>query len=72
MPNVTDQHWRPGRAFLLGAFIGALAGAAWGWIDYGRFEIGYMSNHVLGGLFMCGVAFLAVAAFMNWRRRNPL
>lgn len=72
MPNVTERHWHLGRAFLLGAVIGAVAGAVWSWIDYGGFEIGYMSNHVLGGLFMCGTAFLAVAAFMNWRRRNPL
>jgi hypothetical protein len=57
---------------LAGAVLGALAGGIWGWIDYGRFEIGFFSNHVLGGLFIVGFLFLAVAALANWRRRNPL
>jgi hypothetical protein len=69
---MNSRRWHLGRAFLLGAAIGAVTGAAWSWLDYGGFEVGYMSNHVLGGLFMCGVAFLAVAAFINWWRKNPL
>lgn len=72
MRHPERQRWHPGRAFLLGALIGALAGAVWSWIDYGGFDIAYMSNHVLGGFFMCGIAFAAAAAFMNWRKRNPL
>lgn len=72
MPGGGERHWHLGRAFLLGAVAGALVGAIWSWIDYGSFEIGYMSNHVLGGLFIAGFLFLAIAALVNWRRRNPL
>jgi hypothetical protein len=72
MRHPRHRRWHLGRAFLLGAFIGALAGAVWSWIDYGGFDVAYMSNHVLGGVFMSGVAFAAVAGLLNWRRRNPL
>lgn len=65
------QRWHPGRAFALGGLLGALGGAVWSWIDYGGFEIAYMSNHVLGGIFICAIVFAAAAALMNWRARNP-
>jgi hypothetical protein len=72
MRDSASERWNLWRAFLVGAVPGALWGALWSWIDYGDFALGYMSNHVLGGLFMCGAAFLAVASSLNWRKRNPL
>jgi hypothetical protein len=67
-----DGRWRLSRAFALGAAIGAVGGALWGWIDYGTFDIGRFSGYVLGGLFIVGFVFLAIAALRNWLRRNPL
>jgi hypothetical protein len=67
-----DGRSRLSRAFGLGAVVGGLLGALWGWLDYGAFEIGHFSNYILGCLFLGGFAFLAAAALRNWARRNPL
>lgn len=61
-----------GRAFLLGAAVGAVLGLVWGWVDYDEFEIAFFYNHVLGSAFILGAVFAGVAALANWRRRNPL
>jgi hypothetical protein len=66
------DHWSLGRAFAVGAAIGAVGGLIWGWADYGAFEVGRFSGYVLGGLFIVGFVFLAAAALRNWLRRNPL
>ena len=72
MNEPTRTRWSLPKAFLTGAAIGAAIGALASWVDYGAFDTGYMFNHVLGGLFIVGVAFLGLAALINWRRRNPL
>jgi len=64
--------WRLSWAFALGAVAGALAGLAWGWIDYGTFDIARFSNYVVGCAVMGGFGFLALAALRNWARRNPV
>jgi hypothetical protein len=55
-----------------GAATGVLVGVAWGWMDYGRPEIGFMYGHVLGMALVLGVLGFALAAFRNWMNRNPL
>lgn len=68
----TRGRWPLSWAFGLGAVVGALAGLVWGWIDYGTFDPARFSNHVVGGIVLAGLAFLAVAAVRNWFRRNPM
>ena len=64
--------WSLSRFALAGALLGLLAGFAWGWLDYGRPEIGFMYGHVLGLTAIFAVLGLAIAAIGNWSRRNPL
>ena len=57
---------------LVGTVIGLLAGIIWGWLDYGRPEIGFMYGHVLGLAAICAFLGMVIAAIGNWTRRNPL
>jgi hypothetical protein len=50
----------------MGALVGIPIGMIWSWFDYGAFELGYMSNHVVGAAFFTGL--LAVGAEALRRR----
>lgn len=65
---MAEPYWR---AFLSDAVVGAVIGGVRETIDYGKFDIGDLSNHVLGSVFIFGFAFMAAAALVNWRKRNP-
>lgn len=73
-PQLADRRdrWRLGRSIAVGAVAGGVSGLALGWMDYGHFDIRFMSNHVIGGIVLGGVAFALIAAAMNWMKRNPL
>jgi hypothetical protein len=66
------RKWNIWFAFLIGGVLGAVLGAARGVIVYGQFDIGFLFNHVLGGFFLVGTFFLAVAFVRNWFRRHPV
>ncbi|UIJ33024.1 nitrate reductase (plasmid) [Cereibacter azotoformans] len=59
-------------SFLLGALVGIPIGMIWSWLDYGSFELGYMSNHVLGAALMAGLIALGITLLRRWLRRNPM
>lgn len=59
-------------SFLLGALMGIPIGMIWSWLDYGSFELGYMSNHVLGAALMAGLIALGITLLRRWLRRNPM
>lgn len=64
--------WSLLRAFIVGAGFGIVLGAFWGFLDYGAWELGHFSNHVLGGLFIGGLGVMGLCAIRNWIRRNPI
>lgn len=68
----TAKKWSLLHFFLGGALAGALAGALLAWLDYGRPDVGFMDNHVLGLAALAGAAAMMVAAARNWFKRNPL
>lgn len=68
----TAPGWSLVHFLIGGALSGALAGAILAWLVYGRPDIGFMDNHVLGLALLGGVAGTAVAAIRNWIKRNPL
>lgn len=64
--------WSLARFALAGALLGLVSGFVWGWLDYGRPEIGFMYGHVLGLTAIFAVLGLAIAVIGNWARRNPM
>ncbi|WP_232520802.1 nitrate reductase [Rhodobacter sp. CZR27] len=46
--------------------MGIPIGMIWSWFDYGAFELGYMSNHVVGAAFFTGLLTVGAEAL---RRR---
>ena len=59
-------------AFCIGALVGVPVGMVWSWFDYGAFELGYMSNHVIGAALICGLLAMGIIALRRWLRRNPV
>lgn len=55
-----------------GAVLGLLAGLIWGWLDYGRPDLGFMYGHVLGTIIIFSIVGMVIAAAANWARRNPM
>jgi hypothetical protein len=70
--RLTNSRWSLGRAFLAGAAVGVVVGMIWGTLDYGAFDPRFYYNHILGSIFILGILFVAVAAFLNWNRRHSL
>lgn len=67
-----SRRWSLAAAFGIGALLGLVGGAVLGWLRYGAFEPAHFSSHILGGLFILGFAFLAIATIRNWLWRNPI
>lgn len=70
--GIDRGRWSPWAFTVAGALLGVVTGFAWGWLDYGRPEIGFMYGHVLGLALLFAVAGLAVAVVRNWISRNPM
>ncbi|WP_227590675.1 nitrate reductase [Cereibacter sphaeroides] len=47
-------------------------GMVWSWVDYGSFQLGYMSNHVLGSALLVGLLALGITLLRRWLHRNPM
>lgn len=59
-------------SFMLGALAGVPIGMIWSWVDYGSFQLGYMSNHVLGSALLVGLLALGITLLRRWLHRNPM
>lgn len=64
--------WNLTAFVVAGAILGLLTGIGWGWLDYGRPDVGFMYGHVIGLAVIFAALGLALAAVRNWVRRNPM
>jgi multisubunit Na+/H+ antiporter MnhB subunit len=70
--HASSNQWSLAAFALAGALLGVVIGLLWGWLDYGRPDLGFMYGHVIGLAAICAALGLAVAAVRNWARRNPM
>ncbi len=66
------QEWPLSLLVLIGAVAGAVVGFAMSWLDYGRMDVGFMFNWVLGLAAIGAAVGFGAALIRNWMIRNPM